>query len=48
MALPPGANAHVRAVRAAIQKLTADPKLRNRHKANLIFPVERYYPADTS
>jgi hypothetical protein len=43
--LPPSSRSNVTALRAVIQKLTADPTLRTKHLREIQFPLERYYSA---
>jgi len=41
--LTPGSELHVSRLRALISKLVADPRLRDQHRRELRFPLERHY-----
>ena len=41
--LLPGKTLHVRDLHSLIEKLVADPELREKHKRDLRFPIERHY-----
>jgi hypothetical protein len=41
--LLPGTTLHVRDLHRLIEKLVADPELREEHKRDLRFPIERHY-----
>jgi len=41
--LPPGSEIHYSRVKPLIEKLVADPTLRNQYRRDLCFPSERYY-----
>ena len=41
--LPPGQTLHVSRLRALIEKLAAEPALREQHRCDIRFPLERHY-----